>query len=256
MDIRRLCALGLIDSEARVLASAIRLGRAGAKDLALDSGVPYSRIYATLASLLDDGWVHKEEGRPARYYVSDLEARVHRQAEHVEREALRAVEDMRATAPAEGTALSPTARILHGWDAFFSRMGAFLSASPSMVAVFGFGSEQALGRLADLFKTQYVRGKAYVREDVVAQACARRHISSWGMETRPLPFTPPVWLFVFAGQDILVVVPRDPGVRCTSVEITLLEMRHFVMGLCSSASWPPPMLIHSLFAAEDVNHGE
>jgi sugar-specific transcriptional regulator TrmB len=60
--------LGLTDYEARAYSALLTQGVLTASQISERSQVPYSKIYETLTSLVNKGWVETEQGRPARYY--------------------------------------------------------------------------------------------------------------------------------------------------------------------------------------------
>jgi len=60
--------LGLTDYETRAYLALLGRGVLTASQVSENAGVPYSKIYETLASLERKGWIETEQGRPGRYY--------------------------------------------------------------------------------------------------------------------------------------------------------------------------------------------
>jgi len=60
--------LGLTDYETRVYLALLEKGVLTANQVSKHSSVPYSKIYETLTSLEEKGWIETEHGRPSRYY--------------------------------------------------------------------------------------------------------------------------------------------------------------------------------------------
>jgi len=60
--------VGLTDYETRAYLALLERGVMTASEVSGQGGVPYSRIYAVLNSLVKKGWVKAEGGRPKRYY--------------------------------------------------------------------------------------------------------------------------------------------------------------------------------------------
>ena len=60
--------LGLTDYETRAYLALLGRGALSASQVSENAQVPYSKIYETLASLEDKGWVESQRGRPARYF--------------------------------------------------------------------------------------------------------------------------------------------------------------------------------------------
>jgi len=59
--------IGLTKYESRAYIKLVEYGILSAKELSELTGIPYSKIYATLISLVDKGWVSIKEGRPKKY---------------------------------------------------------------------------------------------------------------------------------------------------------------------------------------------
>ncbi|NJD03082.1 MAG: TrmB family transcriptional regulator [Ruminiclostridium sp.] len=70
--------LGLTENESRAYTKLVEHGHLSAKEASKLTGIPYSKIYTTLISLVDKGWVSVKEGRPKKYrpidpsFASDL----------------------------------------------------------------------------------------------------------------------------------------------------------------------------------------
>jgi sugar-specific transcriptional regulator TrmB len=60
--------LGLTDYETRAYLALLGRGALSASQVSENAQVPYSKVYETLASLEDKGWVENQSGRPTRYY--------------------------------------------------------------------------------------------------------------------------------------------------------------------------------------------
>lgn len=68
--------LGLTDYEIRAYLGLLELGSANAAELSAHTGVPMSRVYGVINSLVEMGWVLVEGGRPSRYRPQDPEVAV------------------------------------------------------------------------------------------------------------------------------------------------------------------------------------
>jgi len=60
--------LGLTDYETRAYLALLEKGVLTASQVSKHSRVPYSKVYETLTSLEEKGWIETEHGRPSRYY--------------------------------------------------------------------------------------------------------------------------------------------------------------------------------------------
>lgn len=60
--------LGLTDYETRAYLSLLERGVLTASQVSESAGVPYSKVYETLAALERKGWTETDQGRPSRYY--------------------------------------------------------------------------------------------------------------------------------------------------------------------------------------------
>ena len=65
---RVLRELGLTDYETRAYLALLEYGVLTASQISENAGVPYSKVYETLASLERKGWIETEQGRPGRHY--------------------------------------------------------------------------------------------------------------------------------------------------------------------------------------------
>lgn len=59
--------LGLTEYESKAYTRLVEHGHLSAKEASKVTGIPYSKIYTTLISLVDKGWVSVKEGRPKKY---------------------------------------------------------------------------------------------------------------------------------------------------------------------------------------------
>jgi sugar-specific transcriptional regulator TrmB len=59
--------LGLTEYESRAYTKLVEHGHLSAKEASKLTEIPYSKIYTTLISLVDKGWVSIKEGRPKKY---------------------------------------------------------------------------------------------------------------------------------------------------------------------------------------------
>lgn len=59
--------LGLTEYESKAYTKLVEHGHLSAKEASNLTGIPYSKIYTTLISLVDKGWVSVKEGRPKKY---------------------------------------------------------------------------------------------------------------------------------------------------------------------------------------------
>ncbi len=78
--------LGLTEYESRAYTKLVEHGSLSAKEASKLTEIPYSKIYTTLISLVDKGWVSVKEGRPKKYgpvdpsFASELALRNQTQA--------------------------------------------------------------------------------------------------------------------------------------------------------------------------------
>lgn len=63
--------LGLTEYESRAYTKLVEHGHLSAKEASKLTEIPYSKIYTTLISLVDKGWVNVKEGRPKKYRPID-----------------------------------------------------------------------------------------------------------------------------------------------------------------------------------------
>jgi len=63
--------LGLTEYESRAYTKLVEHGHLSAKEASKLTEIPYSKIYTTLISLVDKGWVSVKEGRPKKYRPID-----------------------------------------------------------------------------------------------------------------------------------------------------------------------------------------
>ncbi|MEN3047761.1 MAG: helix-turn-helix domain-containing protein [Candidatus Caldarchaeales archaeon] len=68
--------LGLTDYEVRAYLGLLEVGSATAAELSGHTGIPISRIYGVINSLVEAGWVLAEGGRPTKYRPQDPETAV------------------------------------------------------------------------------------------------------------------------------------------------------------------------------------
>ncbi|MCD4843769.1 MAG: hypothetical protein K8R25_04685 [Methanosarcinales archaeon] len=59
--------MGLTEYESKAYMKLVEHGHLSAKEASELSGIPYSKVYTTLISLVDKGWVIVKEGRPKKY---------------------------------------------------------------------------------------------------------------------------------------------------------------------------------------------
>lgn len=59
--------MGLTEYESKAYMKLVEHGHLSAKEVSELTGIPYSKIYTTLISLIDEGWVSVKEGRPKKY---------------------------------------------------------------------------------------------------------------------------------------------------------------------------------------------
>lgn len=68
---KQLMRVGLTEYESRVLISIAKNNEISAKEISINSGVPYSRIYDTINSLLKKQWIKKKTGMPSLFSLGD-----------------------------------------------------------------------------------------------------------------------------------------------------------------------------------------
>ena len=228
--VNRLRDVGLSEYESKVLVSVVRLGAGDAKSIARDSGVPYSRIYDPLSSLIRKGWVSKEDSRPSSYRANDLEAQVSSYYRSAQQQALEAVTALQEMEGANNQTLTPSVTIKYGWESFYAALEMSILGASHLSIVIGFGNETALERLTEILSKHYVRTTVYIKQGVASRHCAMRHIASWNAELRVLPFTPPIWLCLPDKTRLLMAVPTLPEEQCSKSEVKLLDIGNFTMG--------------------------
>lgn len=59
--------MGLTEYESKAYMKLVEHDYLSAKEVSELTGIPYSKIYTTLISLIDEGWVSVKEGRPKKY---------------------------------------------------------------------------------------------------------------------------------------------------------------------------------------------
>ncbi len=84
--VNQLRRLGLSGYEVKAYLALLEVGGGTAKEVAEAAGVPESRIYEVINSLIEKGWAVAERGRPIRYRPQDPEVAVRGSLMRIERE--------------------------------------------------------------------------------------------------------------------------------------------------------------------------
>lgn len=219
--------MGLTEYESRVMMAVIGNEGLSAKSISEFSGVPYSRIYGTLDSLVSKGWISRGEGRPSTYFPKDLDEILER---HL-REKKRQADDLRryieAIRSEKISVMSPSFSIGYGWESFFDKLSESYGQASSINCVLGFHNANIKDAM-EMMEGRFVQGVFFVKESVFERAQeALRGVT--GKNVRILSFTPPLWLFFIDRKDILIAIPLDPG-DAENSDVKYLELNNFVMG--------------------------
>jgi sugar-specific transcriptional regulator TrmB len=84
--VNQLRRFGLTGYEVKAFLALLEIGEGTAKEVAEAAGVPKSRIYEVINSLIEKGWAVAERGRPTRYRPQDPEVAVRGNLMRLERE--------------------------------------------------------------------------------------------------------------------------------------------------------------------------
>ncbi|HPR41965.1 MAG TPA: helix-turn-helix domain-containing protein [Candidatus Methanofastidiosa archaeon] len=221
--------VGLTEYEARVVISAVSAGGSTAKSLSGSSGVPYSRIYGTLDSLVGKGWLIRTDGRPSMFLPGDVDALLEKHLKE-RRQRIDELKHHLSSMRRDGDAvMNPSFSIGYGWEAFLEKLSMLHGAAGSVNGVIGFSHKENLPNLMDILNERFVQGLVFVKEKVFLE-----NRETMGRiadkNVRTLSFTPPLWLFFIDGKDILLAIPLDPKDEDGTSDVKYLELNNFTMG--------------------------
>ncbi|MHC1604870.1 MAG: TrmB family transcriptional regulator [Candidatus Methanofastidiosia archaeon] len=227
-----LCEMGFTDYNARVLVSAIKFGKASAKNIAYDSGVPYSRIYEPLNTLIEEGWIKREESRPALYYPDNVNERLDEFIQ-TQRKKIDQLKINLKEMSKEQIVITPTINVGYGLKPFLSRLEDHIEFSHNIAGVLGFSHEAALEHLKILTKKRFRDTILFAKDSLLANKRFNKDLAeiAEGVSVRLLPFTPTVWLFLFDKKDVLIALPAlSPVSEASPENFKFLEIKNFDMG--------------------------
>jgi len=226
---RTLHELGLTDYESKVFLACLDGDTNTAKSISKSSGVPYSRIYETLRSLVQKGWLIKSDGRPSKYVAGDIDAILDESLKKNEERIDELREYVSTLRKDSKLLMAPSFSIGYGWTPFIERFTKLYAASSSLNGVFGFYEEKHMKAVIEVLRDRFVQGVIFVKESVFLSG--EKIIEGLpGKSLRILSFTPPLWLFFFDGKDILIGIPLDPMGGKEGSGIKYLELNNFTMG--------------------------
>ncbi|KYC50533.1 MAG: Sugar-specific transcriptional regulator TrmB [Candidatus Methanofastidiosum methylothiophilum] len=227
----QLMKMGLTDYESKVIVSIIKYGESTAKDISLNSGVPYSRIYDTINDLLDKGWITKKEGRPSLFCPGDVEERINEYINNSKIMAETIKLNLESLSERNRYELLPTINVERTWKNFYKKIDELSNTSKQMACVFGFYNKNAFERIHMAFKNKHYPKNLFVKSDILNNSFMEelKNISS-SFQIRVLPFTPKVLLFLFDGKNIIIVLPLSENINSKDDEIKFLEIRNFEIG--------------------------
>lgn len=223
--------LGLTEYDSKVLVSIIKLREGSAKDISLNSGVPYSRIYETINRLLKKNWIKKKDGRPALFYPGDIEEKINEHISNNKKMAEKIKINLRNLSHEDGYELLPTINIERDWKNFYKKVEELSNDSKQMTCVFGFYDPIAFDKINLIFKNKYYPKNLFVKNDILQEEFFNKLVKlSSSFQVRVLPFTPRVLLFLFDGKNIIIAMPLLGDSISQPQEIKFLEIRNFEIG--------------------------
>ncbi len=229
---KQLMRVGLTEYEAKVLISIAKNNEISAKEISINSGVPYSRIYDTINSLLKKQWINKRAGRPSLFLLGDIDGRIEEYIDESRQITERIKFNLENLSEKEIYELSPTINVERNWKNFYKKIEKLSNTSKQLTCVFGFYNQIAFEKINLILKNKYGPKNLFVKSELLNNELAKelKKMSSL-FNIRVLPFTPKVLLFLFDGKDIIIVLP--PSMKNTASEegeIKILEIRNFEIG--------------------------
>jgi sugar-specific transcriptional regulator TrmB len=229
---KQLMRVGLTEYEAKVLISIAKNNEISAKEISINSGVPYSRIYDTINSLLKKQWINKRAGRPSLFLLGDIDGRIEEYIDESRQITERIKFNLENLSEKEIYELSPTINVERNWKNFYKKIEKLSNTSKQLTCVFGFYNQIVFEKINLILKNKYGPKNLFVKSELLNNELAKelKKMSSL-FNIRVLPFTPKVLLFLFDGKDIIIVLP--PSMKNTASEegeIKILEIRNFEIG--------------------------
>jgi len=229
---KQLMRVGLTEYEAKVLISIAKNNEISAKEISINSGVPYSRIYDTINSLLKKQWINKRAGRPSLFFLGDIDGRIEEYIDESRQITERIKFNLENLSEKEIYELSPTINVERNWKNFYKKIEKLSNTSKQLTCVFGFYNQIVFEKINLILKNKYGPKNLFVKSELLNNELAKelKKMSSL-FNIRVLPFTPKVLLFLFDGKDIIIVLP--PSMKNTASEegeIKILEIRNFEIG--------------------------
>lgn len=229
---KQLMRVGLTEYEAKVLISIAKNNEISAKEISINSGVPYSRIYDTINSLLKKQWINKRAGRPSLFFLGDIDGRIEEYIDESRQITERIKFNLENLSEKEIYELSPTINVERNWKNFYKKIEKLSNTSKQLTCVFGFYNQIVFEKINLILKNKYGPKNLFLKSELLNNELAKelKKMSSL-FNIRVLPFTPKVLLFLFDGKDIIIVLP--PSMKNTASEegeIKILEIRNFEIG--------------------------
>ncbi|MCC7572569.1 MAG: hypothetical protein KO464_04170 [Candidatus Methanofastidiosum sp.] len=228
----QLMRVGLTEYESKVLLSIIKNSESSAKDISIDSGVPYSRIYDTINDLLKKEWIKKKEGRPSLFILGDINERMDEYVNENKKIAEMIKLNLENLSDKNRYELLPTINVERNWNNFYKKLEELSNGSKELTCVFGFFNSIAFEKINLILKSKYFPKNLFVKSEILNKELIKelKNISPL-YNIRVLPFTPKVLLFLFNGKDILIVLPHlSENINSEGGDIKFLEIRNFEIG--------------------------
>ncbi|KYC45523.1 MAG: Sugar-specific transcriptional regulator TrmB [Candidatus Methanofastidiosum methylothiophilum] len=228
----RLMKIGLKEYESKVIVSIIKNSESSAKDISIDSGVPYSRIYDTLNELLKKEWIKKKEGRPSLFILGDVNERINEYINENKKMAETIKLTLENLSDKNRYELLPTINVERNWNNFYKKLEELSNGSKELTCVFGFFNLNSFEKINSILNNKYFPKNLFVKSEILNKELIKELKSIPPLfNIRVLPFTPKVLLFLFNGKDILIVLPPlSENMNSEEEEIKFLEIRNFEIG--------------------------
>jgi len=227
----QLMRLGLTEYESKVIVSTIKYGETSAKEISLNSGVPYSRIYDTINDLVKKDWIKKKEGRPSLFCAGDIDQKINDYLNENKIMAEKIKLNLENLSEKSRYELLPTINVERTWRNLFRKIEELSNTSNQLTCVFGFYHKDAFEKINMIFMNKFYQKNLFVKSDILNYDFKKYlwEISQI-FHIRILPFTPKVLLFLFDGKDIIIVLPLSENYNSDEEEIKFLEIRNFEIG--------------------------
>jgi len=150
---KQLMRVGLTEYEAKVLISIAKNNEISAKEISINSGVPYSRIYDTINSLLKKQWINKRAGRPSLFFLGDIDGRIEEYIDESRQITERIKFNLENLSEKEIYELSPTINVERNWKNFYKKIEKLSNTSKQLTCVFGFYNQIVFEKINLILKT-------------------------------------------------------------------------------------------------------